>query len=203
MEDKKLTREQLINRVASILFVYRPYDNLSQMPQYLQDIYKEKAKIVIKSIEHCIEDKIDMREYIDAIGKSLQKWFVAINVASNTLLTQEVALRKGTLTKDEAQGKNIPNEKHSDLFKYLGQEGVNKIGAEKLLAYKDLPLEDQSTILIELYFALKVVNDSANELKDKAEENKYPLQTQIDTINDEVVKVFALLEKEDKNQGRE
>lgn len=203
MEDKKLTREQLINRVASRLFVYRPYDNLSQMPQYLQDIYKEKAKIVIKSIEHCIEGKLDMREYIDAIGDNLQSWFVAIDVASNTLLTPEVALFKGTLTKDEAQGKNLPDEKHSDLFKYLGQEGVNKIGAEKLLAFKDLPLENQSTILIELYFALNVVNGRSNELKDKAEENKYSLQTQIDTINDEVDKVFALLEKEDKNQGRE
>lgn len=203
MENKKLTREQLINRVAGRLFVYRPYDNLSQMPQYLQDIYKEKAKIVIKRIEHCIDSKFDMREYIDAIGDKLQRWFVAINVASNTLLSPEAAYLKGTLTKDEAQGKNIPNEKHSDLFKYLGQEGVNKIGAEKLLAYKDLPLEDQSTILIELYFALNVVKDRANELKDKAEENKYSLQTQIETINDEVYKVFALLEKEDRNQGRE
>ena len=41
MENEKLTREQLINRVAGRLFVYRPYDNLSQMPQYLQDIYKK------------------------------------------------------------------------------------------------------------------------------------------------------------------
>lgn len=50
MENKKLTREQLINRVAGRLFVYRPYDNFSQMPHSLQDIYEKRQRLFLKAL---------------------------------------------------------------------------------------------------------------------------------------------------------
>ena len=192
MENEKLTREQLINRVASRLF-----GNLSNTEQSLQD----KAKIILKQIEHCINDRLDMREFINTIGYIIQKNFVAINAASHNRLLSEVELiTKGTLTKDEAQGKNLPDEKHSDLFKYLGQEGVKKIGALNLLAYKDLPLENQRDILLMLHRALNVVNDTNNELKDKAEQSGYSLQMQVEGVFDEL---YKMLNKIEKSQERE
>ena len=192
MENEKLTREQLINRVASRLF-----GNLSNTEQSLQD----KAKIILKQIEHCINDRLDMREFINTIGYIIQKNFVAINAAShNRLLSEAELIIKGTLTKEEAQGKNLPDEKHSDLFKYLGQEGVKKIGALNLLAYKDLPLENQRDILLMLHRALNVVNDTNNELKDKAEQSGYSLQMQVEGVFDEL---YKMLNKIEKSQERE
>lgn len=200
MENKKLTREQLINRVAGRLFVYRPYDNLSQMPQYLQDIYKEKAKVVLKNIEICINNKHDAKKYINVIADNIQSWFVAIDVASTTLISPEVALLKGTLTKEEAQGENLPDEKHSDLFNYLGQEGVNKIGGKNLLAYKDLPIAKKIVVLTKFHHALVTVNDRDSYLRDQAIRNEYSLQNQVDDIFDEINNILDNL---NKNQEKE
>ena len=197
MENEKLSRQQLQNFLANWLSTYDGiYDKLESQPLYQQIIYKEKAKVILRNIEFCIDNKHDMQNHSQVIGTDIQNWFVAINVASNSLVSPDVAFMSGTLTKEEAQGKTLPDNKHSDLYLCLGKECINKIGAEKLLSYDDLSLESQYGILANLRRAVQLVASTENELSTKAEKTGYSLNDQIKGLDSELDKIIDLHNKE-------
>lgn len=187
MEKRKLSRQQLQSSVANTIYSLedRFNDNLKKKPLYLQTIYKEKANIILKAIEFCIINKHDMQEFCHVICDMIQNGFVSVDVASNSLLNQDSAHFLGTITKDEAQGKNLPEREHSDLYLYLGQEGIDKIGAEKLLAYDDLSIGRQFSIISDLTMVLHTIVGTENELSAKAEEKGYSLNVQIENLYNE------------------
>ena len=187
MEKIKLSRQQLQSSVANTIYSLedRFNDNLKKKPLYLQTIYKEKANIILKAIEFCIINKHDMQEFCHVICDMIQNGFVSVDVASNSLLNQDSAHFLGTITKDEAQGKNLPEREHSDLYLYLGQEGIDKIGAEKLLAYDDLSIGRQFSIISDLTMVLHTIVGTENELSAKAEEKGYSLNVQIENLYNE------------------
>ena len=197
----KLNKQQLQKMVAGWLYGLDVKDgDFNKLSLNQQSIYSQKAKVILDNIETCIKNGNEMKKYSDVIGEILQNWFVAIDVASNSLLSPEVALFSGTITKDEAQGKSLPEREHSDLYLYLGQEGIDKIGAEKLLAYKDLPLEKQYEILQNMRKAVTLVASTENDLSKKAEEKGYSLEDQLKGLNNELNK---LKEKFEKGQDKE
>lgn len=196
MEKMKFNEQELQNSVAEWLCADEQHlKKFANLPLSQQMIYKEKAKVILNNIDLCIKLDNDMGKYSDVIGEILQNWFVAIDVASNTLLDPDVAFFSGTITKDEAQGKNLPEREHSDLYLYLGQEGIDKIGAEKLLAYKDLPLEKQYEILQNMRKAVTLVASTENDLSKKAEEKGYSLEDQLKGLNNELNKLKEQFEK--------
>lgn len=65
-------------------------EKFANLPLSQQMIYKEKAKVILNNINLCIKNGNDMVKYSDVIGEILQNWFVAIDVASNTLLDPDV-----------------------------------------------------------------------------------------------------------------
>ena len=195
MKKIKFSRQQLQSSVASMLYSTDGYDNLKKKPLYLQTIYKEKANIILKAVEICIINKHDMQEFCHVICDMIQNGFVSVNVASNSLLNQDSAYFLGTITKDEAQGKSLPDDQHSDLYLYLGKEYIDKIGAEKLLAYDDLSLNSQLNIITNLIKTLRIVN-TVNKLSTKAEEKGYSLNAQIENLYIEHDKMIDLHNKE-------
>ena len=199
MEKIKLSRQQLQSSVANTIYSLedRFNDNLKKKPLYLQTIYKEKANIILKAIEFCIINKHDMQEFCHVICDMIQNGFVSVDVASNSLLNQDSAHFLGAITKDEAQGKNLPEREHSDLYLYLGQEGIDKIGAEKLLAFQDLSLEKQYGILARMLNAVKIVAKTENDLSKMAEEKGYSLNKQIDGLNYQLDQIFDQIQEKE------
>ena len=194
----KLNKQQLQKMVAGWLYGLDVKDgDFNKLSLNQQSIYSQKAKVILDNIDLCIKRGNDMEKYSDVIGEILQNWFVAIDVASNSLLSPEVALFSGTITKDEAQGKNLPEREHSDLYLYLGQEGIDKIGAEKLLAFQDLSLEKQYGILARMLNAVKIVAKTENDLSKMAEEKGYSLNKQIDGLNYQLDQIFDQIQEKE------
>ena len=194
----KLNKQQLQKMVAGWLYGLDVKDgDFNKLSLNQQSIYSQKAKVILDNIDLCIKRGNDMEKYSDVIGEILQNWFVAIDVASNSLLSPEVALFSGTITKDEAQGKNLPETEHSDLYLYLGQEGIDKIGAEKLLAFQDLSLEKQYGILARMLNAVKIVAKTENDLSKMAEEKGYSLNKQIDGLNYQLDQIFDQIQEKE------
>lgn len=194
----KLNKQQLQKMVAGWLYGLDVKDgDFNKLSLNQQSIYNQKAKVILNNIDLCIMHDNDMGKYSNVIGEILQNWFVAIDVASNTLLNPDVAFFSGTITKDEAQGKNLPERKHSDLYLYLGQEGVDKIGADKLLAFQDLSLEKQYGILARMLNAVKIVAKTENDLSKMAEEKGYSLNKQIDGLNYQLDQIFDQIQEKE------
>ena len=194
----KLNKQQLQKMVAGWLYGLDVKDgDFNKLSLNQQSIYNQKAKVILNNIDLCIKNDNDMEKYSDVIGEILQNWFVAIDVASNTLLDPDVAFFSGTITKDEAQGKNLPETEHSDLYLYLGQEGIDKIGAEKLLAFQDLSLEKQYGILARMLNAVKIVAKTENDLSKMAEEKGYSLNKQIDGLNYQLDQIFDQIQEKE------
>ncbi len=194
----KLNKQQLQKMVAGWLYGLDVKDgDFNKLSLNQQSIYSQKAKVILDNIDLCIKRGNDMEKYSDVIGEILQNWFVAIDVASNTLLDPDVAFFSGTITKDEAQGKNLPEREHSDLYLYLGQEGIDKIGAEKLLAFQDLSLEKQYGILARMLNAVKIVAKTENDLSKMAEEKGYSLNKQIDGLNYQLDQIFDQIQEKE------
>ena len=194
----KLNKQQLQKMVAGWLYGLDVKDgDFNKLSLNQQSIYNQKAKVILDNIEICIKNGNDMEKYSQVVGKNLQNWFVAIDVASNSLLSPEVALFSGTITKDEAQGKNLPEREHSDLYLYLGQEGIDKIGTDKLLAFQDLSLEKQYGILARMLNAVKIVAKTENDLSKMAEEKGYSLNKQIDGLNYQLDQIFNQIQEKE------
>ena len=194
----KLNKQQLQKMVAGWLYGLDVKDgDFNKLSLNQQSIYSQKAKVILDNIEICIKNGNDMEKYSQVVGKNLQNWFVAIDVASNSLLSPEVALFSGTITKDEAQGKNLPEREHSDLYLYLGQEGIDKIGTDKLLAFQDLSLEKQYGILARMLNAVKIVAKTENDLSKMAEEKGYSLNKQIDGLNYQLDQIFDQIQEKE------
>ena len=194
----KLNKQQLQKMVAGWLYGLDVKDgDFNKLSLNQQSIYSQKAKVILDNIDLCIKRGNDMEEYSDVIGEILQNWFVAIDVASNTLLDPDVALFSGTITKDEAQGRHVADKEHSDLYLFLGQEGVDKIGADKLLAFQDLSLEKQYGILARMLNAVKIVAKTENDLSKMAEEKGYSLNKQIDGLNYQLDQIFDQIQEKE------
>lgn len=194
----KLNKQQLQKMVAGWLYGLDVKDgDFNKLSLNQQSIYSQKAKVILDNIEICIKNGNDMEKYSQVVGKNLQNWFVAIDVASNSLLSPEVALFSGTITKDEAQRRHVADKEHSDLYLFLGQEGVDKIGADKLLAFQDLSLEKQYGILARMLNAVKIVAKTENDLSKMAEEKGYSLNKQIDGLNYQLDQIFDQIQEKE------
>lgn len=194
----KLNKQQLQKMVAGWLYGLDVKDgDFNKLSLNQQSIYSQKAKVILDNIETCIKNGNEMKKYSDVIGEILQNWFVAIDVASNSLLSPEVALFSGTITKDEAQRRHVADKEHSDLYLFLGQEGVDKIGADKLLAFQDLSLEKQYGILARMLNAVKIVAKTENDLSKMAEEKGYSLNKQIDGLNYQLDQIFDQIQEKE------
>lgn len=194
----KLNKQQLQKMVAGWLYGLDVKDgDFNKLSLNQQSIYNQKAKVILNYIDLCIKNDKDMGKYSNVIGEILQNWFVAIDVASNSLLSPEVALFSGTITKDEAQRRHVADKEHSDLYLFLGQEGVDKIGADKLLAFQDLSLEKQYGILARMLNAVKIVAKTDNDLSKMAEEKGYSLNKQIDGLNYQLDQIFDQIQEKE------
>lgn len=194
----KLNKQQLQKMVAGWLYGLDVKDgDFNKLSLNQQSIYNQKAKVILNYIDLCIKHDKDMGKYSNVIGEILQNWFVAIDVASNSLLSPEVALFSGTITKDEAQRRHVADKGHSDLYLFLGQEGVDKIGADKLLAFQDLSLEKQYGILARMLNAVKIVAKTENDLSKMAEEKGYSLNKQIDGLNYQLDQIFDQIQEKE------
>lgn len=194
----KLNKQQLQKMVAGWLYGLDVKDgDFNKLSLNQQSIYNQKAKVILNYIDLCIKHDNDMGKYSNVIGEILQNWFVAIDVASNSLLSPEVALFSGTITKDEAQRRHVADKGHSDLYLFLGQEGVDKIGADKLLAFQDLSLEKQYGILARMLNAVKIVAKTENDLSKMAEEKGYSLNKQIDGLNYQLDQIFDQIQEKE------
>ena len=194
----KLNKQQLQKMVAGWLYGLDVKDgDFNKLSLNQQSIYSQKAKVILENIDLCIKHDNDMGKYSNVIGEILQNWFVAIDVASNSLLSPEVALFSGTITKDEAQRRHVADKEHSDLYLFLGQEGVDKIGADKLLAFQDLSLEKQYGILARMLNAVKIVAKTDNDLSKMAEEKGYSLNKQIDGLNYQLDQIFNQIQEKE------
>ena len=194
----KLNKQQLQKMVAGWLYGLDVKDgDFDKLSLNQQSIYSQKAKVILDNIETYIKNGNNMEKYSQVIGKNLQNWFVAIDVASNSLLSPEVARSSGTITKDEAQRIHVADKEHSDLYLFLGQEGVDKIGADKLLAFQDLSLEKQYGILARMLNAVKIVAKTENDLSKMAEEKGYSLNKQIDGLNYQLDQIFDQIQEKE------
>ena len=194
----KLNKQQLQKMVAGWLYGLDVKDgDFNKLSLNQQSIYSQKAKVILENIDLCIKHDNDMGKYSNVIGEILQNWFVAIDVASNSLLSPEVALFSGTITKDEAQRRHVADKEHSDLYLFLGQEGIDKIGADKLLAFQDLSLEKQYGILARMLNAVKIVAKTENDLSKMAEEKGYSLNKQIDGLNYQLDQIFDQIQEKE------
>lgn len=194
----KLNKQQLQKMVAGWLYGLDVKDgDFNKLSLNQQSIYSQKAKVILDNIETCIKNGNNMEKYSDVIGENLQKWFVAIDVASNSLLSPEAALLSRTITKDEAQRRHVADKEHSNLYLFLGQEGVDKIGADKLLAFQDLSLEKQYGILARMLNAVKIVAKTENDLSKMAEEKGYSLNKQIDGLNYQLDQIFDQIQEKE------
>lgn len=194
----KLNKQQLQKMVAGWLYGLDVKDgDFNKLSLNQQSIYNQKAKVILNYIDLCIKHDNDMGKYSNVIGEILQNWFVAIDVASNSLLSPEVALFSGTITKDEAQRRHVADKGHSDLYLFLGQEGVDKIGADKLLAFQDLSSEKQYGILARMLNAVKIVAKTENDLSKMAEEKGYSLNKQIDGLNYQLDQIFDQIQEKE------
>lgn len=194
----KLNKQQLQKMVAGWLYGLDVKDgDFNKLSLNQQSIYSQKAKVILDNIETCIKNGNNMEKYSNVIGEILQNWFVAIDVASNSLLSPEVALFSGTITKDEAQRIHVADKEHSNLYLFLGQEGVDKIGADKLLAFQDLSLEKQYGILARMLNAVKIVAKTENDLSKMAEEKGYSLNKQIDGLNYQLDQIFDQIQEKE------
>lgn len=176
-----LNKEEFIDELA---FNFMQYFNIRSPKESI-----ERAENVYRHIEHCIENNLDMQRYAEVIADDLHSNWIARQVSKvlNGDPSPEVLLFAGPLKIEEVEGRQIDRHQHSDLFFILnGTENMKKIDRYKnLVDYKDLQLSEQAREIEFLAKGVEFLCNTDSLLKQKAQKSNYPLETQLENLNNE------------------
>ncbi len=163
------------------------------LPPSWQEKNLKAADVILRHIEHCIRSEHDMGKYADFMAELIHKHWVSRQVANESGgdLTPATAFFLGTLTADEAMGKEIADEtQHSDLYVYFGKDRLEKIwGYQNFAPFDALSYEEKIKDYNQLLYGLKLVSEQDCYLSDLAKEYDYSLSEQLKNVQKAIEKV--------------